>query len=67
LQDDAVIGVVEREEVREGAADIDTDHPGHSTHPDAAILEGEAQQDQSTQGCRAACARRCATMQREER
>jgi len=29
VQDDAVGRVVEREKVREGAADIDTDHPGH--------------------------------------
>ena len=29
VQHDAVGRVVEREEVREGAADVDTDHPGH--------------------------------------
>src|SRR4051794_4062860 len=33
VQDDAVVCVVERKEVREGAADIDTDHPGHCTTP----------------------------------
>jgi hypothetical protein len=31
VQHDAVGLVVEREEVREGATDIDTDHPAHCT------------------------------------
>ena len=39
MQDDAVVCVVEREEIREGAADIDTDHPGHCT-PRCADLAG---------------------------
>ena len=69
VQDDAVVCVVEREEVREGAADIDTDHPGHLHTPlrDRSCRSRRAQ-DQSMPGCRTAlCAGFvCATMRRGE-
>ena len=72
VQDDAVGRVVEREKVREGAADIDTDHPGHlaARATDTVFrcrgdLAGCGGRDQSTCGCRIGALRDdcvCATM-----